>query len=880
MSVEIEKWKSKVRGEAMTILKNIQKLLTLLRDGAIDKLSDVGSDTAQHASDLIELVNLQLDDCESAEGKSVLDCVKEQKTIILEVIRTITSLQSSPKDEAQKDKLKSNCKRIVEGIKRLNELIATIKDSEDFTFMSLEACRNKSSTATPTSSTSPQSHAVPPPPPPPPTTTTTNNSDNKNIVESIDNIDNDNNITSEPNVNVVAATTSSLKSVTSTTVTDDINCALVALSEVNEAARSQNQNQLITSARRLSTFSQRLIGYVREQQKMSLADQLRHNLLEVINVAKEVFKNTSDVEKLKLLDKHTQNTTAILKQIGECVALTVSTTSIPLPSKLRGHSVSLGSSTGCNFATTATATTTPHVLGSDDDALRRASVGDIPSKLRDAQMLSQSTHSTEWDTLFEDAISTQKLHSSGTLSSSLPSLGKSTETPVDEFRSASPTPHPANLSHSQLRRKRPGQSQSLDLLDSKQSIRILQQEFSSRDPEDVFQVLEKIGEGATGTVYKALHKETQRVVAIKKMKVGLNNVSNTVKEIKIMKDLKSPYTLKYYGCYRKDDFIWLVMEYCDGGSVQDILDAREDQEVVLTEEQIGAITAQVLQALHYLHSLKKIHRDVKAGNILLNSQGMAKLADFGISAQIVGDEKRTTTIGSSYWMAPETLIGGGYDSRADIWSLGITLLEMAEGIPPLIDEQPHRAVMRIVKDPPPKLRDPQRWSKEFVDFVERCLTKDPEHRPTAAELLNHPFIKNAKPDAIFTLFKGKKEKKKKKDKIDVELEVNLKVYFLDTTQHQTILVPSHVTAEDLIKRCSEAFTLTKPLTDYALYVQSDDNGKIKEKKLDKYELPYSVLKAVLKSRKKANLSSWLSSLRKNSKTKDPDTFDNVRLIMK
>jgi serine/threonine protein kinase len=129
-------------------------------------------------------------------------------------------------------------------------------------------------------------------------------------------------------------------------------------------------------------------------------------------------------------------------------------------------------------------------------------------------------------------------------------------------------------------------------------------------------------------------------------------------------------------------------------------------------------------------------RDVKAGNILLNSQGMAKLADFGISAQIVGDEKRTTTIGSSYWMAPETLMGGGYDSRADIWSLGITLLEMAEGIPPLIEEQPHRAVMRIVKDPPPKLRDPQRWSKDFVDFVERCLTKDPEKRPTAAELLN------------------------------------------------------------------------------------------------------------------------------------------------
>ena len=212
------------------------------------------------------------------------------------------------------------------------------------------------------------------------------------------------------------------------------------------------------------------------------------------------------------------------------------------------------------------------------------------------------------------------------------------------------------------------------------------------------------------------------------MKVGLNNVNATVKEIKIMKDLKSTFTLKYYGCYRKDEFIWIIMEYADGGSVQDILDEREDEEVILSEDQIGAVAFQVLQALQYLHSMKKIHRDVKAGNILLTSRGMAKLADFGISAQIVGDEKRTTTIGSSYWMAPETLMGGGYDSKADVWSLGITLLEMAEGIPPLIEEQPHKAVFRIVNDPPPKLSNPSRWSKNFNDFVSVCLTKNPDEK--------------------------------------------------------------------------------------------------------------------------------------------------------
>lgn len=177
------------------------------------------------------------------------------------------------------------------------------------------------------------------------------------------------------------------------------------------------------------------------------------------------------------------------------------------------------------------------------------------------------------------------------------------------------------------------------------------------------------------------------------------------------------------------------MEYADAGSVQDILDEREDQEKVLNEEQIASIAQQVLKALQYLHSMKKIHRDIKAGNILLNSKGMAKLADFGISAQMVGDEKRTTTIGSSYWMAPETLMGGGYDSRADIWSLGITLLEMAEGIPPLIEEQPHKAVFRIVNDPPPRLSNPKAWSPEFNDFIANCLVKNPEKRPTSDIML-------------------------------------------------------------------------------------------------------------------------------------------------
>ena len=394
-----------------------------------------------------------------------------------------------------------------------------------------------------------------------------------------------------------------------------------------------------------------------------------------------------------------------------------------------------------------------------------------------------------------------------------------------------------------------------DVMTPKDGIKQLQKEFSSRDPEKVFKVQEQLGEGASGAVFRAVHRETKKVVAIKRMQVGVNNVTATVKEIKIMKDLKSAFTLKYYGCYNKDDAIWIIMEYCDGGSLQDIIDARENEEICLTESQIAQIVAQVLQALEYLHSMKKIHRDIKAGNILLNSQGMAKLADFGISAQQVGDEKRTTTIGSSYWMAPETLMGGGYDSKADIWSLGITIMEMAEGIPPLIEEQPHKAAFRIVNDPPPKLSAPHMWSKNFVDFVSHCLTKNPEQRPTSAELRKHPFIAEVgeSNDAIVELInwsqkdKKKRVKKKKSKTADVEDEFNLSITFEESNTNKTLLLPGHATAEDVCRQCSDGVKHAKDPKTYGLFVVIDDgSGKPKEKKMGPYDLPGKILSTLQK----------------------------------
>jgi len=258
-----------------------------------------------------------------------------------------------------------------------------------------------------------------------------------------------------------------------------------------------------------------------------------------------------------------------------------------------------------------------------------------------------------------------------------------------------------------------------------------------------FEVLAKLGEGSYGSVFKALDKRDNKIVAIKVLEVENEDTSDLRKEINFLKDCHSETIVAYKGSFEKDNHIWIVMEYCGAGSICDLMAICEK---TLSEEQIAAVMKMALQGLQYLHSCKKIHRDIKSGNILLTHAGDCKLADFGVSAELTNTlSKRKTVIGTPYWMAPEVLQSAEYDGKADIWSLAITAIELAVGEPPHSNVHPMRAIFLIPTSEPPTLPDPDDWSEDFNNFLKTCLAKDPAKRPTATQLLqSHPFIQKAK----------------------------------------------------------------------------------------------------------------------------------------
>ncbi|KAJ5938212.1 hypothetical protein N7454_004554 [Penicillium verhagenii] len=266
------------------------------------------------------------------------------------------------------------------------------------------------------------------------------------------------------------------------------------------------------------------------------------------------------------------------------------------------------------------------------------------------------------------------------------------------------------------------------------------------DPETLYTKQACIGGGSFGRVYKGVDKITGDSVAIKVIDVenAEDEVDEIIKEIAILSELKSPYVTKYHGSYLKGSHLWIIMEFCSGGSCHGLL-----RPGVIHEEYIAIILRELLRGLDYLHGDKKLHRDIKAANILLSASGQVKLADFGVSGQLSATmTKKNTFVGTPFWMAPEVIKQSGYDYKADIWSLGITAIELACGDPPYADIHPMKVLFLIPKNPPPTLNG--NFTKPFKQFVELCLRRDPKERPSAKELLEHPFIKRAKRTTYLT----------------------------------------------------------------------------------------------------------------------------------
>ncbi|XP_058249324.1 mitogen-activated protein kinase kinase kinase kinase 4 isoform X6 [Hemibagrus wyckioides] len=275
---------------------------------------------------------------------------------------------------------------------------------------------------------------------------------------------------------------------------------------------------------------------------------------------------------------------------------------------------------------------------------------------------------------------------------------------------------------------------------------------SLRDPAGIFELVEVVGNGTYGQVYKGRHVKTGQLAAIKVMDVTEDEEEEIKLEINMLKKYSHHRNIAtYYGAFIKksppghDDQLWLVMEFCGAGSITDLV--KNTKGNWLKEDWIAYISREILRGLAHLHAHHVIHRDIKGQNVLLTENAEVKLVDFGVSAQLdrtVG--RRNTFIGTPYWMAPEVIAcdenpDATYDYRSDLWSCGITAIEMAEGAPPLCDMHPMRALFLIPRNPPPRLKS-KKWSKKFFNFIESCLVKNYTQRPTTEQLLKHPFIRD------------------------------------------------------------------------------------------------------------------------------------------
>ena len=275
------------------------------------------------------------------------------------------------------------------------------------------------------------------------------------------------------------------------------------------------------------------------------------------------------------------------------------------------------------------------------------------------------------------------------------------------------------------------------IIEEKKAMEKLYTVVSKDDPRRIYDIQKRIGQGASGSVFVGRNIKTGEKCAIKQM--DLSNQPRKeliVNEIIVMKESNHPNIVNYKDSYLVDDQLWVAMEYMEEGALTDIIELE-----TLDEGVIAAICLQTLRGLEHLHKRNIIHRDIKSDNLLLDRKGHVKLTDFGFSAKLSNAKaKRATMVGTPYWMAPEVVKQQQYGPKIDIWSLGIMIIEMVEGEPPYLDEEPLKALYLIATNGKPSLQNPEKSSMELRDFLDKCLHVDTESRANASELLKVSFI--------------------------------------------------------------------------------------------------------------------------------------------